>query len=86
MEHYLDKSDELRVEVRESEHRMGPEDSEVNLLYILTQASRRSSSNIFEIYSTSGRSDHLLASRKRWVNYQEKKVEQQEGPRAKEEL
>ena len=28
MEIYLDKSDKLRVEVRELEHLMGPEDSE----------------------------------------------------------
>ena len=46
----------LRVEVRELEHLMGPEDSEVNLMYILTQASRRCSS-IFELFSTIERSD-----------------------------
>ena len=51
------KNDELRVEVRALELAMGPEDSEVNLMYILTQASRRSSI-IFEIFSTSGSSDH----------------------------
>ena len=51
MESYMDKSDELRTEVREL-HRMGAEDSEVNLMWILTKASRRSRS-IFEIFSTS---------------------------------
>ena len=44
MESYLDTSDELRVHSRELEHIMGPEDSEVTLMYILTKASRRSSS------------------------------------------
>ena len=34
MESYLDKGDELRVEFRELEHFMGPEDSDVNLMYI----------------------------------------------------
>ena len=33
---------------------------------------------MFEIFSTSGRSDHLVASRNRWVNYQKERVEQQE--------
>ena len=56
------------MEVRELELLMGPEDSEVNLMYSLTQASRRGSS-IFEIFSASG---HLVASRNRWVNYQKK--------------
>ena len=41
---------------------MGSEDSEVNPMYILTQASRRASS-IFEIFSTSG-SDHLCGKQK----------------------
>ena len=76
MESNLDTSDELRVEFRELEHFMGPEDSDVNLMYILVKASRRDSS-IFEIFSTSG-SDHLVASRNRWVKYQEQKSAQQE--------
>ena len=42
-------------------------------MYIVTKASRRSSI----IFSTSG-SDHLVASRNRWVKYQEQKVAQQE--------
>ena len=76
MERYLDRSDELRVEFRELEHLVGPEDSEVNLMYILTKASQRGSS-IFEIFSTCG-SDHLVARRNRWVKYQELKIAQQE--------
>ena len=63
-ESYLDKSDELRVEFRELEHLIGPEDSEVNLMYILTKATRRSN-RLFQIFITSG-SDHLVASRNRW--------------------
>ena len=74
MESYLDKSDELRVEFRE--YLVCPEDSEVNLMYILTKASRRGS-RVFEIFSTSG-SDFLVASGNRWVKYQEQKIAQQE--------
>ena len=68
MDSSFEKSDNLRVDFRELEHLVGPEDSEVNLMYILTKASRRSSS-IFDIFSTSG-SDHLVASRNRWAQYQ----------------
>ena len=64
MESYFDKSDELRVEFRLLEHLTGPEDSEVNLMYILTKASRRCTRK-FDIFSTSG-SDYLVASRNRW--------------------
>ena len=74
---YQDKSNDMKLEVRELEHQVGPEDSEVNLMHILTLASRKGSS-ILEVFSTSGRSDHSVASRNRWVNHQKKKVEQQE--------
>ena len=63
MENYLDKSDELRVEdclkleIEELELLMGSENSEVNLRYILMNASRRSS-RIFEIFSTKEKSEH----------------------------
>ena len=60
------------MKVRELEHGMGPQDAEVNLMYILTQTSRTGSS-IFELFSTSGRSDHLVASRNRSMNFQKKK-------------
>ena len=60
---------------------MCPEDSEVNLMYILTKASRRDS-NIFEIFSTRG-TDQLVASRNRWVKYHEQKIAQQERLRSK---
>ena len=76
MESCLDKSDELRVEFMELEHLVGPEDPEVNLMFILTKASRRGSS-ILEIFSTSG-SDHFVASRNCWVTCQEQRIAQQE--------
>ena len=56
---------------------MGLEDSEVNLRYILAHASRRSS-NIFEIFSTEEKSDHLVASKKQWLENQGQRVAQQE--------
>ena len=41
MEQYLDKSDSLKVEVEEVELVLGPEDSEVDLRYILMNARRK---------------------------------------------
>ena len=63
MENYLDKSDDMKLEVGELELRMGPGDSEVDLMYILTNARR---------------SDHFVASRNRWLEYQGQRVAQQE--------
>ena len=51
MENYLDKRDDMKLEVGELELLMGPEDSEVDLMYILTHARRRGS-RIFEVFST----------------------------------
>ena len=54
MEDYLNKNKCLKVDTEELELLMGPENSEVNLMYSLTQASRKGS-NIFEIFSTKKR-------------------------------
>ena len=56
---------------------MGPEDSEENLRDFLMNASRKSS-RIFEIFRTKEKSDHLGASRNRWLEYQGQRVAQQE--------
>ena len=50
---------------------MDPEDSEVCLRYILTQAKRRGS-RIFDVFSTREKTDHLVASRNRWLEHEEK--------------
>ena len=54
IEDYRNEHDSVKVEVGELELMMCPEDSEVNLRYILMNASRRSS-KIFEILSTKER-------------------------------
>ena len=72
MEGYLGRSQEMRVACRELEHLMGPDDSEVDLMYIWMQAIRRGSS-MFEFSSTSG-SEHLVASRNQRVKCQEQNV------------
>ena len=77
MENYLDKTADMKVEIEELKLLMDPEDSEVCLRYIPTRARRRGS-RIFEIISTKENSDHLVASKNRWLEYQERRVAQQE--------
>ena len=62
MENYLDKSDDMKLEIEVLELLMGPEDSELNLMSFLTHA-RRNGSRILEIFSTKEKSDHSVASR-----------------------
>ena len=56
---------------------MDPEDSEVSLRYILAHAKRRGS-RIFELFSTEEETDHLVASRNRWLENEGKRVALQE--------
>ena len=63
---YLGQSDRMSVEFRELEHFRGLEDSQGNLMYMLTMASMRDSS-VLEIFSTSGSE-----------KYQEQKMAQQD--------
>ena len=65
MDLYLKASDCLKLEIEELELLLGPEDSEVNLRYILRNASRRGR-RIFEIFNTKEKSEHLVASKVRW--------------------
>ena len=74
MENYLSKNDCLKLDIEELEPMMSPEDSEVNLMYILMNASRRSS-NIFEIFSTKEKSEHLVASKVRLQKRQRQREE-----------
>ena len=57
MENHLDKSDDMKLEVGELE---------VDLMWILTHARRRSS-RIFAIFNTKEKSDHSVAGRNRWL-------------------
>ena len=76
MENYLNKGDDMKVDIEELELLMDPEDSEVCLRYILTHARRRGS-RIFEIFSTKEKMDHLVTTRNRWLEYQGMRVAQQ---------
>ena len=51
MEQYLNASDCMKLEIEELELLPGPEDAEVNLRYILRNATRRGG-RMFEIFNT----------------------------------
>ena len=70
MKNHLYKSGDVILEVGGLELLMDPEGSEVNVRYILTHARRRGS-RTFEIFSTKEKSDHLVASRNRWLEFKE---------------
>ena len=72
MENYLEISDDTNVEVKALELLMEPEESGVCLRYILAHAKGRGS-RIFEIYSTKEETDHLVASRNRWLENEGKR-------------
>ena len=73
-ENYLGESDNVKVENQALEQLlMDPDDSEVCLKKILAHASR-TGSNMFEIFSTKEKSDHSVASEKRWLEYQGQRV------------
>ena len=80
MEKYLNESDCMNLAIEELELLLGPEDSEVNLRYILTNASRRGI-RIFEIFSTEEKSEHLVASKVRWDEGQRQRVALEEKTR-----
>ena len=61
------------MEIEELELLLGPEDSEVNLRYILTNASW-SGSRIFEIFTTKEKGEHLVASKVRWDERRRQRV------------
>ena len=83
MEQYLDENDNMRVEIEELEFLLGPEDSEVDLRQILRYARRKKGGRIFDIFSSKGQSEFLVASRRRWDERQRVLVTQEEESRRK---
>ena len=77
MEQYLNESDCMKLEMKELELLLGPEDSEVNLRRILRNASRRGG-RLFEIFSLKEKSEHLVASKVRWDERQRLMAVQEE--------
>ena len=57
---------------------MEPEDEEVSLRYIL-KYSTRSGSNMFQLLGTAQKKHHFVASKRRWLERQGKKVAVEES-------
>ena len=81
LENYLNKEDCLKFDIEELELLTGPEDSEVNLRYLLMKASRRSG-RIFEIFSTKEKSEHSVANKVRWDERQRERGAQTQEERS----
>ena len=64
-----EKGVDFKVEIKAWELLMDPEDSEVCLRYIMAHAKRRES-RMSDIFSTKEETDHLLASRNRWLEHE----------------
>ena len=73
----------MEVEVEELEVLLGPEDSEVDLRQTLRYARRKKGGRIFEIFSSQGPSEVLVASRARWDERQRALVTEEEESRRK---
>ena len=66
MEQYLNESDIVNVEFEELELLLGPEDSEIDMMYIVMNARRRKGRQIFQILGTQGPSEFLIGRTLRW--------------------
>ena len=77
MEDYLEKCINMKVEIAALEHLIAPEEAKVCLRYILKHANRKGS-GIFEIFHTTEKQDHFVASRRRCFEYQGERVALQE--------
>ena len=66
---YLESSADIQVDVGVLERLIEPEDEKVCLRCILKYSTRRGS-NMFKIFDTSEKKDHLVASSTRWVERQ----------------
>ena len=83
IEQYLNENDNVKVETEESELLLGAEDSGVDLKQILRYARRKKGRRIFDIFSSKGQSEFLVASRVRWDERQRVLATQEEESRRK---
>ena len=69
VENYLESSADIKLDVEVLERLIAPEEKEVCLSYVLKYSTRRGS-NIFQLFNTSEKKDHLVANRRRWLEQQ----------------
>ena len=67
MEHYLDRSESLKVEVEELEYcLLGPEESEVGIRHIAMNARSKKLRRLFHVFGVQGQGGLLVVIAVRW--------------------
>ena len=80
VEDYLDSCAQVIVEIELVESLLRPENLEVSLRYVLKHATSRGS-NIFQLFDTSEKPNHFVASRRQWLESQGRDDARQENGR-----
>ena len=75
---YLESCAQVTVDIEVVESLLRPENLEVSLRYVLKYAT---SSNIFQLFDTSVKPNHFVASRRRWLESQGRDGARQENGR-----
>ena len=78
MEDYLESFAQVTVDIDVVERLLRPENLEVSLKYVLKHAISRGS-NIFQLFDTSEKLNHFVASRRRWLESQGRNCARQEN-------
>ena len=78
VEDYLESCAQIIVEIELVERLLRPENLEVSSRYVLKHATRRGS-NIFQLFDTSEKPNHFVATRRRWLNSQGRNRARQEN-------
>ena len=79
VEDYLETCAQVSVDVEVVESLLRPENLEVSLTNVLKHSTRRGS-NIFQLFDTSEKPNHFVASRRRWLeSHQERDGARQES-------
>ena len=73
-EDYLENCARVKVDIEVLESLLKPENLEVSLRYVLKYLTRRGT-NIFQLFDTSEKPNHFVASRRRWLESQGKMVQ-----------
>ena len=74
----LERCADVNVDFEALERLLEPEEVEVCLRYIFKYATRRGS-NIFQLFDTTEKKQHFVASRRRWLEHQGERVALQES-------
>ena len=78
VEDYLEHCAQVKVDIEEVERLLRPENLEVSLRYVLKHSTRRGS-HIFQLFDTSEKPNHFVASRRRWLESQGRNGARQES-------